>query len=894
LNRCIGLLACVVALLLGVPAPAGAATVPPNFEDRFLAATGFPTGLAFTPDGRLLIATKDGALRIYENGVLRPTPAINLGPQLCNDIERGLSGVTVGPDFSDSGHVFLYYTYDKGTDTCGTDPANPSATPVNRVSRFMLGDDNAIDPASETVLVDNIPSPTGNHIAGDLHFGKDGNLYVTVGDGGCDYTQASACGPWNNAARYPHALVGKVLRITSDGSVPPDNPYTGPGTARCNETGRTTSGLWCQEIFATGLRNPFRFAFDESADSTRFFINDVGQDHWEEIDQGQAGADYGWNLREGPCVVRSTTDCGPPPTGLTNPVFAYDHSGGCTSVTAGAFVPQGVWPAEYEGSYLFADFVCSKMFRLEMNDSGGSTATEIATELGNPIAMTFGPPGFNNQLYYLSLANPVGLHSISFTGGANRRPNAVAHAAPTNGSLPLDVQFDGSESTDPDGDTITYEWDFGDGSPRGSGPTTTHRYQTAGTYTATLEVADPAGATDMQEIRIDAGNLPPAPSIDGPSADKRFAVRESISLSGSATDPEDGTLADSALTWEVVKHHASHTHPFLPPTTGSEASITAPFPEDFASTTNSYLEIRLTATDSRGLSATVTQDLQPALVDLALATNPTGLQLEVNGTTAPASLTSWQGWDLELNAPHPQWDATSTGQTFRSWSDGGAQRHTITTPASDTTYTALFTTGYARPAGAGPLRVSLVPAYRPCESPGATHGPPLDEPSCRPPVQASDYTTVGTPDANGFPARSTGRARFQVLRGDPATSANEADVRITISITDVLDRTTGANYVGSVRGVVALRITDRQSSLPASTLSDLPLAVDMPCTPDLAVAGSTCSAVTTMNALTPGSVLEGARSIWELGPVQVFDGGPDGDPATPGNGLLATQGVFVP
>ena len=111
----------------------------------------------------------------------------------------------------------------------------------------------------------------------------------------------------------------------------------------------------------------------------------------------------------------------------------------------------------------------------------------------------------------------------------------------------------------------------------------------------------------------------------------------------------------------------------------------------------------------------------------------------------------------------------------------------------------------------------------------------------------------------------------------------------------MLDVTRGADYyVGSLQGVVAARITDRQGSLPALTLSDLPLTVDMPCTPDFDVGGSTCSADTTMNALTPGSVLEGARSIWELGQVQVFDGGADGDVSTPGNGLLATQGVFVP
>ncbi len=171
------------------------------------------------------------------------------------------------------------------------------------------------------MLLDNIPSVSGNHNAGDIHFGKDGYLYVTIGDSGCDYTGASACGMWNNAATYRNALVGKVVRITADGEIPIDNPHQGPGTSRCNLTGRTIPGDWCQEIFATGLRNPFRFAFDDDAPTTRFFINDVGQDHWEEINQGAPGADYGWNQREGHCAVASYTDCGPPPAGITNPAL---------------------------------------------------------------------------------------------------------------------------------------------------------------------------------------------------------------------------------------------------------------------------------------------------------------------------------------------------------------------------------------------------------------------------------------------------------------------------------------------------------------------------------------------------------------------------------------------
>jgi hypothetical protein len=134
--------------------------------------------------------------------------------------------------------------------------------------------------------------------------------------------------------------------------------------------------------------------------------------------------------------------------------------------------------------------------------------------------------------------------------------------------------------------------------------------------------------------------------------------------------------------------------------------------------------------------------------------------------------------------------------------------------------------------------------------------------------------------------------------GDPATPANEADVRINVSITDVLDRTRGHDYfVGDLQARFPVTVTDRHngaSLTDSATLAEFPLSVDMPCTPDLAIGGSTCRAVTTMNALTPGAVVERLRTIWQLGAVQVFDGGEDGDVSTPGNELLATQGLFVP
>ena len=392
-------------MLALVPARAegvsSAAVTPPDFSDALVATVASPIGLAFTPDGRLLIATQPGLLRIYAGGALLPEVALDLSARVCTDRERGLQGVAVDPDFVNNRFIYLYYTFKKS----GVCEFNTSKAPVNRVSRFILAADNAVDPTTEVVLIDGIPSPDGIHNGGDLRFGKDGYLYVTVGDGGCDYAGNSGCAGANDAARDRNVLLGKVLRITADGGVPPDNPFLGANTARCNVTGRTEVGKTCQETYAWGLRNPFRFGFDPNAIGTRFFVNDVGQNTWEEVDEGTRGADYGWNVREGPCVTGSTSNCGPAPAGMTNPISSYPHTTGCKAVTGAAFVPAGVWPTAYDGAYLYSDYVCGKIFLLRGTEAGGYTTAEFASGLGvgSAISMLFGPAGGGSTaLFYAS------------------------------------------------------------------------------------------------------------------------------------------------------------------------------------------------------------------------------------------------------------------------------------------------------------------------------------------------------------------------------------------------------------------------------------------------------------------------------------------------------------
>jgi glucose/arabinose dehydrogenase len=329
-----------------------------------------PTAIApILGSGRALVLEKGGAVRVLQSdGTLLSGDALTLS--VCTDSEEGLLGAAVDPGFASNGFVYLYYTRNAGN--CASSNGR-----FNRVSRFKMTGDT-IEPASEVVLLDNMNIPAGNHNGGDLHVGNDGDLYVTVGDGG---TNPRGSGP--SAAQDLSLLNGKILRITTSGAVPPDNPFVGAPEARSCATAGISAPTTakCSEIYDYGLRNPFRFAFDPNTSATRFYINDVGQSTWEEVDAGAGGLNYGWDSREGFCNMGSSTACPPTPAGFTDPLTVYNHSSGCSFITAGAFIPNGIWAPAYDGGYLFADGGCGKIFLLT---SAGTV------EYGDPFAQTSG------------------------------------------------------------------------------------------------------------------------------------------------------------------------------------------------------------------------------------------------------------------------------------------------------------------------------------------------------------------------------------------------------------------------------------------------------------------------------------------------------------------------
>jgi glucose/arabinose dehydrogenase len=255
-------------------------------------------------------------------------------------------------------------------------------------------------------------------------------------------------------------------------------------------------------------------------------------------------------------------------------------------------------------------------------------------------------------------------------------------------------------------------------------------------------------------------------------------------------------------------------------------------------------------------------------------------------------------------------DVVGTPTTFVSAAAGPVD--IISAPSGGALYYAAINTGqvraitpgYARPVSATPTTVHFVPAFVACASANGTHGAPLSSASCNPPAQTSGYVTVGTPDApgNGQPAKSTGSLTLQVVGETPIDPNNgdQANVNITFKYADVRRKSDLLDYAGELRAILTLRATDRYSGpgldIPATT-ADIPFGITVPCstTPADATIGSTCNLTTSADAVTANSVVEGKRTIWELGQIKVFDGGADGDADTAGdNTLFAVQGAFAP
>ncbi len=359
-----------------------ATTLPSGFAETSVASgLAMPTAMAFAPDGRLFVAEQGGELRVISGGTLLATPFVSL--TVDSNGERGLLGVAFDPNFASNHYVYVYYT---------------ATTPTihNRVSRFTANGDVAIAGSELIVLELNNLSSATNHNGGALHFGSDGKLYIAVGEN---------ANPSNSQTLAN--LLGKLLRINPDGSIPTDNPFNA-----------TATGV-NRSIWALGLRNPFTFAFQPT--TGRMFINDVGQNAWEEIDDGIAGSNYGWPNSEGATMN----------AGERGPLYYYGHGSGSflgCAITGGTFYePAAVqFPTSYRGTYFFSDY-CGDWINNYVPSTGA--VTSFAGGIAAPVDLQVGPDGY---LYYLARGGGSTsgfVRSIRFVGTGGSTTTTLASNA---------------------------------------------------------------------------------------------------------------------------------------------------------------------------------------------------------------------------------------------------------------------------------------------------------------------------------------------------------------------------------------------------------------------------------------------------------------------------------
>lgn len=315
-------LGCLLLTFLSASTRVSASTfaLPAGFT-RELVAEGMSTSTSFvfTNDG-ILVTEKGGKIRVIEpGGILRAEPYATLHVSIQG--ERGLNGIALHPKYPAQPYVYVYYTTGPGA-------LNYSGAPANRLSRFRTVDGFGTD---EEILIDDIPAETGYHNGGDLLFGKDGKLFVTVGDSGT----------MSNATDLK-SLAGKILRVNAKGKAPRDNPYFGKPKAR-------------PEVYAYGFRNPFRIA--ERAATQSYFVADVGWGKWEELDKLKSKGNYGWPTYEGPCL--RNVQCDPTTTDFGKtvpPLYYYDSTlEEGNAIIGGVFAIGANYPAPYKGAYFFGD-----------------------------------------------------------------------------------------------------------------------------------------------------------------------------------------------------------------------------------------------------------------------------------------------------------------------------------------------------------------------------------------------------------------------------------------------------------------------------------------------------------------------------------------------------------
>lgn len=594
------------------------------------------TSLTIAPDDRIFVSEQAGAIRIIENGQLLETPFATL-PAVA-EVELGLKGIAFDPDFESNHYLYAYYT---GLDW------------RNRVVR-LTADGNSAVPGSEVVLwtgSHTFVSPY--HAGGAIRFLPDGTLIFAQGEN-FHYI----------FAQNLDSQLGKIMRINADGSIPEDNPFY-------NQTTGDNRAIW-----ARGLRNPFSIAIQPGTD--RIFINDVGENSWEEINEAVAGANYGWSITEGDFDPQLFPD-------FTQPIHSYAHPPQRAAVTGGDFYnPQfNTFGEYYTGDYFFCDFVSGWIRRLDLS---GPTPQSIAFADGltTPMYLTTAADG---SLYYLEQTTGS-LWQIQNT--AINLPQISNHPQDRTVSLQESAAF----TVIAGGPSLGYQWQRDGIDIEGA---------TEPTYTlASAELLDdgavfqcvvtnPHGSITSDPATLTVlNNQLPEPTILTPLPDANYVAGAIILYSGEGFDPEDGVLAAPSFSWRIDFHHHTHVHPVMLETPGMmTGSLSIPALSETDS--DVFYRIYLTVTDSAGAQRTVFRDVTPITVNVTIATEPAGVPFLLDGQprSGPYSFNGVVGILRSLDAPIL---TTVGGQQYQflGWSNGGAASHTFATPPVDTTITAFY------------------------------------------------------------------------------------------------------------------------------------------------------------------------------------------------------------
>ncbi len=440
------------AVLVALVHPVGAQTLPPNFIEDVI-ATDLTMPIAFTrlPDGRVLIAQKSGVVRLLKNGIVQPSPFIDLTSRVNDYWDRGLLGIAADPNFATNGFVYLFYVYEH-------DASDYSGQKTSRLTRVTAVGDTA-NPSTEVVLLgalsgpscggfpvgsDCIPADSPSHNGGSLRFASNGNLYVTTGDG-ASFTVVDDLAL---RAQDLRSLAGKVLRITTSGNGISTNPYW---------TGNATDVR--SKVWAYGLRNPFRMSIRPGG-ANEVYVADVGWSAFEEVNLGLRGANLGWPCYEGTgrqggyeghsvCQVLYAAG----PSAVQMPLTSYAHDNSSAAIVGGPFYAGTAYPPDYRDAYFFADYARGWIQFLKMDASNNvlSGPTTFATDLPGPVDIQVFP---DEQIYYVAI-NTGEFRRIRYVGNSETRyASDINWTSAVNGWGPVERDSSNGETLQGDGQPV--------------------------------------------------------------------------------------------------------------------------------------------------------------------------------------------------------------------------------------------------------------------------------------------------------------------------------------------------------------------------------------------------------------------------------------------------------